>query len=61
MCKDKIKDSPQSIRIDLPLGFVYTGLFTTELWWHWQQCQMHKRHLDRAVSRPLKDIANHHG
>ena len=37
-CADKIKDNPQRIGIDLPLGFIAPGWFTTELWLYRQQC-----------------------
>jgi len=31
-CQDKIEDIPQDIRVRLPLGFLGTGSFASELW-----------------------------
>jgi len=38
LCQDKIEDIQQDIRVSLPLGFVGTGSFASELWGYWKQC-----------------------
>jgi len=58
--QDKIEDIPQDIRVSLPLGFVGTGSFASELWRYWKQCQKQDWHLGSAACCPRKDIADGH-